>query len=318
MKVNRIDLNLLVYLDALLRERNVTQAANQLNLSQPAMSNGLRRLRELFNDPLLVRTSEGMTPTERALELQPVVREVLSKVDQAVQSRQDFEAGTAQRVFRIMASDYAESTLFPSVLGKLRTLAPGLTLDLMTPSDVSFLDVERGKVDMVINRFDSMPQSFHQIHLWDDSFTCVLSPENPVLKDFTLENYLKANHVWVSKTGMGVGVGVDPSDVQRLGWVDAALNRLGKKRQIRVFTRHYQAAMTLAEQNDLIVTLPTRAAQLKLDNPRVVLREPPLEIPPLELKMAWSPLLQHNPAHKWLRKLIADTARELNGQEPTL
>ena len=318
VKVNRIDLNLLVYLDALLRERNVTQAANQLNLSQPAMSNGLRRLRELFNDPLLVRTSEGMTPTERALELEPVVREVLSKIDQAVQPRGEFEAGTAQRVFRIMASDYAESTLFPSVLGKLRTLAPGLTLDIMTPSDVSFLDVERGKVDMVINRFDSMPQSFHQIHLWDDSFTCVLSPENPVLNDFTLENYLQANHVWVSKTGMGVGVGVDPSDVQRLGWVDAALNRLGKKRQIRVFTRHYQAAMTLAEQNDLIVTLPTRAAQLKLDNPRVVLREPPLEIPPLELKMAWSPLLQHNPANKWLRKLIVDTARELNGQQPTL
>jgi DNA-binding transcriptional LysR family regulator len=318
VKVNRIDLNLLVYLDALLRERNVTQAANQLNLSQPAMSNGLRRLRELFNDPLLVRTSEGMTPTERALELEPVVREVLSKIDQAVQPRGEFEASTAQRVFRIMASDYAESTLFPAVLGKLRTLAPGLTLDIMTPSDVSFLDVERGKVDMVINRFDSMPQSFHQIHLWDDSFTCVLSPENPVLNDFTLENYLQANHVWVSKTGMGVGVGVDPSDVQRLGWVDAALNRLGKKRQIRVFTRHYQAAMTLAEQNDLIVTLPTRAAQLKLNNPRVVLREPPLEIPPLELKMAWSPLLQHNPANKWLRKLIVDTARELTGQQPTL
>jgi DNA-binding transcriptional LysR family regulator len=318
VQINRIDLNLLVYLDALLRERNVTQAANKLNLSQPAMSNGLRRLRELFDDPLLVRTSEGMTPTERALELEPVVREVLTNIDRAVQPRSAFEPENAHRVFRIMASDYAESTLFPTVLGKLRTLAPGLTLDIMTPSDVSFLDVERGKVDMVINRFDSMPQSFHQIHLWDDSFTCVLSPENPVLEDFTLENYLKANHVWVSKTGMGVGVGVDPDDVQRLGWVDLALNKLGKKRQIRVFTRHYQAAMTLAEQNDLIVTLPTRAAELKRDNPRVVLRDPPLEIPPLELKMAWSPLLQHNPANKWLRKLIADTARELDGQEPTL
>ena len=87
MNVNRIDLNLLVYLDALLRERNVTQAANQLSLSQPAMSNGLRRLRELFDDPLLVRTSDGMTPTERALELEPVVREVLSKIDKAVQPR---------------------------------------------------------------------------------------------------------------------------------------------------------------------------------------------------------------------------------------
>ena len=317
LNINRVDLNLLVYLDALLRERNVTQAANQLNLSQPAMSNGLRRLRELFDDPLLVRTSEGMTPTERALELEPIVREVLTSIDRAVQPRSEFDARNAHRVFRIMASDYAESTLFPSVLGKLRTLAPGLTLDIMTPSDVSFLDVERGKVDMVINRFDSMPQSFHQIHLWNDTFTCVLSPENPVLQDFTLDNYLKANHVWVSKTGMGVGVGVNPDDVQRLGWVDLALNKLGKKRQIRVFTRHYQAAMTLAEQNDLIVTLPTRAAQLKRDNPRVVLREPPLEIPPLELKMAWSPLLQHNPANKWLRKLIADTARELDDKAPT-
>ena len=103
MKVNRIDLNLLVYLDALLRERNVTQAANQLSLSQPAMSNGLRRLRELFDDPLLVRTSEGMTPTERALELEPVVRDVLSKIDHAVQARSDFEPATAERVFRIMA-----------------------------------------------------------------------------------------------------------------------------------------------------------------------------------------------------------------------
>ncbi|MDZ7784474.1 MAG: LysR substrate-binding domain-containing protein [Halioglobus sp.] len=317
MNVNRIDLNLLFYLDALLRERNVTQAAHQLSLSQPAMSNGLRRLRELFDDPLLVRTSEGMTPTERALELEPVVREVLSKVDHAVQPRTAFEPDKADRVFRIMASDYAESTLLPAVLGKLRTLAPGLTLDIMTPSDVSFLDVERGKVDMLINRFDSMPQSFHQIHLWSDSFTCVLSPQNPVLEDWTLDNYLRANHVWVSKTGMGVGVGVNPADVQRLGWVDVALNKLGKKRQIRVFTRHYQAAMTLAEQNDLIVTLPSRAARLKLENPRVVLREPPLEIPPLELKMAWSPLLQHNPANRWLRKIIADTARELDGQEAT-
>jgi len=281
------------------------------------MSNGLRRLRELFDDPLLVRTSEGMTPTERALELEPIVREVLTQIDRAVQPRSEFDARNAHRVFRIMASDYAESTLFPAVLGKLRNLAPGLTLDIMTPSDVSFLDVERGKVDMVINRFDSMPQSFHQIHLWDDTFTCVLSPENPVLEDFSLDNYLKANHVWVSKTGMGIGVGVNPDDVQRLGWVDLALNKLGKKRQIRVFTRHYQAAMTLAEQNDLIVTLPTRAALLKRDNPRVVLRRPPLDIPPLELKMAWSPLLQHNPANKWLRKLIADTARELDDKAPT-
>ena len=312
MNINRVDLNLLVYLDVLLRERNVTQAAHQLNLSQPAMSNGLRRLRELFGDPLLVRTRDGMTPTERALELEPLVRDILSNVDRALQPTADFDPAGAARVFRIMVSDYAESTLLPSVLYKLRQQAPAISLDIMTPSDVSFLDVERGKVDMVINRFDSMPQSFHQITVWTDSFSCLLSADNPLLSDFSLENYLQARHIWVSKTGMGVGTGVDPQDVQRLGWVDAAIAELGQKRDIAVFTRHYQAAMILAEQNDLVVTLPSLAARLQHDNPRLVIKTPPLDIPPLELKMAWSPLLQHNPAHRWMRKLIVETGREVS------
>ena len=107
MNLSRIDLNLLVYLDVLLREKNVTRAAEQLGITQPALSNGLRRLRDLFNDPLLVRTSEGMTPTERAVELQPQVRNILSSVEQAVLPVSDFEVTKSTRVFRIMASDYA-------------------------------------------------------------------------------------------------------------------------------------------------------------------------------------------------------------------
>jgi len=310
--LNQIDLNLLVYLEVLLRERNVTQAANQLGLSQPAMSNGLRRLRALFDDPLLVRTSEGMTPTERALELEPMVKDILLGVDRAMQPATEFEPRASQMVVRIMASDYAESTLFPAVLTELRESAPDITLDIMNPSDVSFLDVERGKVDLVINRFDQMPQSFHQITLWQDSFSCLLSPNHPILDDFSLESYLSADHIWVSKTGMGVGVGVDPSDVQRLGWVDSALAQLGAKRRIRVFTRHYQAAMTLAEQNDLIVTLPTRATWLKQNDPRVAIRQVPFDVPPLELKMAWSPLLHNNAPHRWVRQFITRIARSLS------
>ena len=310
--LNQIDLNLLVYLEVLLRERNVTQAANQLGLSQPAMGNGLRRLRALFDDPLLVRTSEGMTPTERALELEPLVKDILLGVDRAMQPATEFEPRAAQMVVRIMASDYAESTLFPAVLTELRDNAPDITLDIMNPSDVSFLDVERGKVDLVINRFDQMPQSFHQITLWQDSFSCLLSPNHPILDDFSLESYLSADHIWVSKTGMGVGVGVDPSDVQRLGWVDSALAQLGEKRRIRVFTRHYQAAMTLAEQNDLIVTLPTRATWLKQNDPRVAIRQVPFDVPPLELKMAWSPLLHNNAPHRWVRQFITRIARSLS------
>ena len=310
MKTRRIDLNLLEYFDVLMRERNVTRAASHLGLSQPAMSNSLRRLRLLFADPLLVRTHQGMIPTERANELQPVIRNVLATVDKTVQPQTAFNAATAKRVFRIMASDYAESTLFPNILRRLREQAPGISLDIMTPSDVDFHDVEQGKVVMVINRFDSIPQSFHQMTIWRDHFACLFSVDNPIRDDFNLETYLQAKHVWVSKTGMGAGVGINPDDVQRLGWVDSALGRLQRKRHITVFTRHYQAAMLMAEQNDLIVTIPARAANLQTHNPRVVIIAPPFDIPLIDLKVAWSPLLQHNLAHQWMRRLIKTVAQQ--------
>jgi DNA-binding transcriptional LysR family regulator len=307
MDIARIDLNLLVHLDVLLREQNVTKAASHLGITQPAMSNGLKRLRNLFNDPILVRTSDGMSPTELALTLKPQVREILSKIEKVVQPERSFDLNS-DRIFRIMASDYAESTLIPEVLSVVRKQAPHVTLDVLTPSDVSFEDVEQGRVDMAINRFDTLPQSFHSKSLWEDSFSCLMSPENPLVENFDLESYLSASHIWVSKTGFGVGVGVNPQDVQRLGWVDEALNRIGGKRNIRVFTRHYQVAMLLAQQHDLVATLPTRAAWLKSENAKLVIKAPPFEIPKFELKMAWSPLLQHNAGHKWLRTVIADAA----------
>jgi len=309
MNMSRIDLNLLVYFDVLLRELNVTRAADQLGISQPAMSNGLKRLRVLFDDPLLIRTSKGMTPTERATELKPEIRELLVGLEKAVQPKAKFNPYESEKVFRMMASDYAEATLIPLLIARLRNEAPKVILDIMTPSDVNFPDVEQGRVDMVINRFDSIPQSFHQKVLWKDTFSCLISKTHPVLKNFSLESYLDAHHVWVSKTGMGVGVGMDPDDVQRLGWVDEALARINAKRRITVFTRHYQAASSLAERQDLIATVPSKMARLQQDNSRVSIVPPPFDIPSIELTMAWSPLLQHNPAHKWMRELITETAR---------
>ena len=278
MNISRVDLNLLVYLDVLLRECNVTRAAEELGISQPAMSNSLRRLRDLFGDPILVRTSDGMTPTDRALELQPMVRKVLSAAEQAILPKTEFNPMESSRIFRIMASDYTESTLLPVLLRELRKQAPNIRLDIMTPSDVSFHDVERGKVDMVINRFDSLPQSFHQVHLWDDSFSCVMSSNNPVKDNWNLQSYLSSKHIWVSKTGMGVGVGMTPDDVQRLGWVDEALSKQGVKRDISLFTRHYQVALLLAEQDDLIVTIPSMSAKSIAGSDRVVILEPPFAI----------------------------------------
>jgi len=312
VNLKNIDLNLLVYLDALLRERNVTRAAESLGISQPAMSNGLRRLRELFSDPLLVRTSSGMSPTERAEMLRPKIREVVDSVKAVVQPVREFDAARATRVFRIAASDYSESALLPHMLRRMRMEAPDVTLDILTPSDVSFQDLERGSVDLVINRFDVLPQSFHQRPIWRDGFSCMFSRSNPIRKNFNLETYLEAGHVWVSKTGMGIGVGMEPDAVQSLGWVDEALAKLGKRRRIRVFTRHYDAAMRLvADLRDLVVTLPSKAANRLKDDPSVIIVPPPFEIPEIELTMAWSPLLQHHPAHQWIRRLIAEVAQDV-------
>lgn len=311
MNLSRIDLNLLVYLDVLLREQNVTRAAEQLGITQPAMSNGLRRLRTLFNDPLLVRTSEGMTPTERALELQPQLRQILAAVEKAVIPVQAFDPSVSERVFRIMASDYAESTLLVPLLYRLRREAPDITLDVLTPSDVTFQDLEQGKVDMAVNRFDRLPQSFHQTTIWHDGFSCLMSCDNPAAANFSLEAYLAAPHIWVSKTGMGVGRGMSQRDGQRLGWVDEALAEIGYERRIRVFTRHYQVASLLARHPDLIATLPSNMARLHADDPLLCVRKPPFMIVPIELQMAWSPLLQHDAGHVWLRRLMVETGQSV-------
>lgn len=315
MNLNQVDLNLIVYLDVLLREKNVTRAAEHLGITQPAMSNILRRLRKLFGDPLLVRSSEGMTPTEYAMELQPRIREILEDVMQLLEPRTEFRPYSTSRVFRIMTSDYAEATLVPRLVKALRSEAPNVVLDFLTPSDVTYRDMEQGKVDLAINRFNEVPQSFHQVLIWKDTFSCLLSANSPYASRFNLKSYLKAQHIWVSKTGMGVGFGVNPDKSGGLGSIDQALERLGQKRHISVFTRHYQMPALLAANKDLIATLPTRVARLQAQNNNIIIKEPPFFIPEFELTMAWSPLLQHHPAHRWLRQLIMHVARQMMMEE---
>ncbi len=249
------------------------------------------------------------------MELQPRIREILADLTQVLEPRTEFRPYSTSRVFRIMTSDYAEATLVPKLVKALRSEAPNVILDFLTPSDVSYRDMEQGRVDLAINRFNEIPQSFHQVLVWRDTFSCLLSSESPYANRFNLKNYLKAQHVWVSKTGMGVGFGVNPEKSGGLGSIDQALQRLGQKRQISVFTRHYQMPAMLAANKDLIATLPTRVARMQANNDSIIMEEPPFFIPEFELTMAWSPLLQHHPAHRWLRQLIMHVARQVVAEE---
>ncbi len=310
MNIENFDLNLLVCFDALMRERNVSRAAEQLNISQPAMSNSLKRLRGLLDDPLLVRTTHGMEPTERALELEPLIRQSLSFAEAALSPTDHFDPATNQRVFRILASDYVEGTLVSSLVRYLQEHAPEVTLDVLTLSDASFQDLEKGKVDLAINRFDHIPQSFYQRSLWKDNFSCLVNAKHPLLTNNTVEQYLAGHHIWVSKTGIGVATGMSQENSHKRGWVDDALVELGYERNIRVFTRHYQNVPLLLDHTELIATLPTRAAQLYTQHHHLEIVDPPFAINPIEVKMVWSPLLHHNSAHKWFRNVLVELAQQ--------
>ncbi len=313
MNIENFDLNLLVCFDALMRERNVSRAAEQLNISQPAMSNSLKRLRGLLDDPLLVRTTRGMEPTERALELEPLVRQSLSFAEAALSPTDNFDPRTSQRVFRILVSDYVEGTLISSLVKYLQEHAPEITLDVLTLSDASFQDLEKGKVDLAINRFDEIPQSFYQRLVWKDSFSCLLNEGHPLVANNTLEEYLASDHIWISKTGIGVATGMSQENSHMRGWVDDALVELGRERKIRVFTRHYQIVPQLVDGTDLIVTLPTRAARSydSYKYKHLLVVDPPFPINPIEIKMVWSPLLHHNSAHQWIRRTLIDLAKRI-------
>ena len=308
MNIESFDLNLLVCFDALMRERNVSRAAGQLNISQPAMSNSLKRLRSLLDDPLLVRTTGGMEPTERALELEPLIRQSLSLAEAALSPIDDFDPSESQRVFRILVTDYVEGTLISKLVKYLQIHAPHITLDILTLSDASFQDLEKGKVDLVINRFDEIPQSFHQRLVWEDSFSCLVNKGHPLIKNNTLEEYLAAAHLWVSKTGIGIATGMTQENNRKRSWIDDALIELECERNIRVFTRHYQIIPLLMEGTDLITTLPSRAAYSYSSHKELVVIELPFYVKPIEIKMVWSPLLHHNGAHKWIRNILIELA----------
>lgn len=170
MNIRNVDLNLLVYLNVLIDEKSVSKAANKLALTQPAMSNALKRLRDLFDDPLLVRAAGSMTPTSKALSLKPEIESLLKMAEAITQPSEQFNPATAEVTFRIMANDYMESTLIAPFITEQLTKNPGVNFDVLSPSDVNLQDMEKGTIDLAINRFNGLPRSFHQASVWRDNY----------------------------------------------------------------------------------------------------------------------------------------------------
>lgn len=301
MNVRDIDLNLLVMLDALLRERSVTRAARVMNITQPAMSNALKRLRTLLGDPILVRTASGMQPTARAEQLHHPVRHALAQLESALAPNRAFEAATARRLFTILITDYAASVLLPHIVGVLEAEAPHIALNILSAGSDAIDQIERGEADFLVNEFARLPANFHQQRLWTDRLACLIRADHPALAAdggrLTLETFLAQRHVLITQTGIG------------LSQIDEVLADRGLTRTISVLTRHYQLPRELVAHSDMIVALPARIARYQARHLGLAVHEPPIDLPGFEIGIAWGALDHHDVAHRWLRERIIGLAR---------
>ncbi len=294
-----VDLNLLVALQALLEERSVTRAAHRVGLTQPAMSRALGRLRALFDDPLLVRATGGMAPTPRAESLSEPLRQTLAEVDRMIR-RPTFEPATARGKLRITSTDYVTPVVLPRVLGRLFKEAPHLDLELQHWNRDSLRQLEDGSLDLAIGLFPDAPAGFYRQRLFSDDFACIVRAKHPVTREgLTLEAYTSLRHALITVAG------------EERGAADAALERLGLTRRIALRIPHFLAAPLIVAESDLVLTLPRRLARRFARFANLTFMDPPVEIGGFTISQLWHERRHHDPAHLWLRALLAERTRRL-------
>lgn len=299
MDIRNVDLNLLVALDALLAERSVSRAAARLHLSQPATSALLARLRELFGDPLLLRSARGMLPTARALELFGPVKQVLDEIDAIVQPRAAFDPGRAVQTFTLSASDYVEYALLPTLVDFLERKAPGVRL-AVRPLDLQTVakQMEIGEVDLCITGLQNAPAGLHQQALYKENMVSVVRRRHPgVGARLTLDKFCSLEHILVSVRGSGFSARIDD-----------ALAKLGRKRHARLAVPHFLLVPEIVARSDMIGALPERLARGYANKLRIFAL--PLMIEGFTVGQIWHERNQREPAQLWLREALLELAQK--------
>ncbi len=298
MNLYAVDLNLLVVLEALLAEAHVTRAAKLVGLSQPAMSNALSRLRELFNDPLLVRTTGGMQPTPRAEELRGPLVEALRVVRENVLSPKGFDPARSVMSFRLAAADYEQLVLLPQLMRRLAAEAPGVSLELTIPSSrLPVEDLAHGRIDAMIGVHEEMHGGLYKTPVLEDRFVCALRSGHPLERQrLTLARYVAMEHLLISPFG------------GMTGSVDQALAAQGLRRVVKVAVPHFALAPWVLIRSDYVLTLPERAGVAYAEHLPLKLVKPPLTIPGFKEHLYWHERTHRDPAHRWFRQLLKEVA----------
>ena len=291
--LRRLDLNLLVTLDVLLAEQNVTRAAERLHFSQPSVSVHLAKLRDIFGDPLLLPGPRGMRPTARAESLREPLREALASLERAVSPEPAFDPATADNTWRIAATDYTESTILLPALSGLRAAAPHTriaVLEIMPPRLAK--QMENGEIDLAFHITSPGAEKFHEQALFEESYVLVGRKDHPRLKRRpTLAQFCALEHVIVSPDGGGF-----------TGPTDDALADLGMKRRVALSVPHFLFVRSVLATTDLVSVQPLRLAR---HWPELRIVAPPVDVPGYEMSMYWHERVHRDPAHRWLRELLA-------------
>lgn len=293
----QLDLNLIVAFDALVREGSVTRAADQLGITQSAMSHALRRLRDFFDDPLFVKSGDGMRPTPKAEQLSEAVLGVMATVRSELLAQAGFDAAKAQRTFSLCMTDIGELVFLPPIIEQLRRLAPHCRLrTLQLPLEQVAQALESGEADLALGSLHTVHPGLFQQELFTDTFVTLASTSNAAIGDsIDLAQFCRLQHVVVTLSG-------------KSGPYDRALEDYGIKRDVFLTTSHFLVVPVLIEQHpDLIATVPSDLGRVLARHPGVKVLKPPVEIPPFALRQHWHPRYHHDEANVWLRRLIKAT-----------
>jgi DNA-binding transcriptional LysR family regulator len=304
MRMGPLDLKLLIIFDAVMTERSITRAARRIGMSQPALSNALARLRDVLDDRLFIRGSDGMRPTPRALELAVPVAHALRQLQAAFDQR-TFVPAEAERTFRLSMSPHASTVLLPSLLERLRRTAPGVRIRILAKNNTRIVPMlDSNEIDFVVGSFLDLPKRFSSVELFRDEFVCVMRRDHPMSRGpMTLDRFNGAHHVLITATG------------EEGSLFDDILRDLGYVRPISLIVNEYLAGLLVIARTDLITGLFSRIFHIGESFRELALQSMPLPIAPLSIRLAWHPGLRNDPAYDWLRDEIIAVSGEIASYE---
>ncbi|WP_066963435.1 LysR family transcriptional regulator [Microbulbifer sp. Q7] len=288
-QLHQIDMNLFPVLEAIYSTRNLTRAAERLHITQPAVSNALARLRRALDDQLFVRTPSGMSPTPLTENIMPRVQQALSLLGSSVAEHHRFDPATAQKTLRVSMNDMAETLVLPHLLEHLQRAAPGISVEsFYVPRDQLAKELAANSLDFALDVPLVSANQLSQQRLVADRYQCMLRPDHPLAGEssLTLEQYLALEHIHVSSRRRGPGL------------ADIALNKLGRRRKIRLRVQHYRVAPLVVLKTDLALTVPVSLAR---QYPARCF-ELPFQIPQMDWHLLWHRHQDDDAAHQWLRQ----------------